>query len=949
MVDFISSNRDKRFALVLGVVFFCFSVSAALLFQKLLLPLMSSVVAPGATLTTDSAYFHSVAVALANEIQQHGWSNWRLFPNSYVSGNVALLGALYALFGPDPALAIPLNAIFHALGGVLLFLIAMEISPNRTIGRYAGIIAATLFVVFPSALNWYGQIHKDGYAIVGLLLVLLIWIKACKPEQHRFKSWAWLFVIHFAAILFLGALRPYYLKLLFIIALGALLVMLIYRFRFKKKTPWVFFLAVLIALPLAKQITAFAGASEILEGNAYSTYQSTARNWKWQSSSLIPAFLDSQLETAARTRIGLIEYGKSVGARSMIDGEIVPNSGSELLVFVPRALQIAVLAPFPSTWAEELSPARMVATAEMAILYLCFPGLLFLWRSNRLILFAAYFAVAFLTVYGVTIANMGTLYRLRYPFEFILVLLGVIGWIIFLGRSSRTRKWLATLKTQKVDEVLPDPTQTASSDLNRKTIVGSGLIVMGLTFLGFIGFFVRDILMAYSFGLGSGMDDFFLALMLPMFVVTVFCTPLGSAFVPFYTSVQTSSRADAELTQHLSAVVFGILTLFCLLLYFTAPQVLALLSRTGSTEVYELMMPALLILWISGIVILGNAASNVHQSLVFPSVAQLIVPIIAISGLLLFGNRYGVMAVMVGMAIGLVLNLCLVQFHLKKMGISIFPKYQPKLNSSLIPFAKQLLPLLAAALFTGIALPINTMLAATLPEGNVSAFNLGSKVVFFISGVVGAAISTVMLPYFSSLIEKKGVHMARKELSLFLLIATFLSVPASVLMFLWAEPIVRVLFERGSFTNNDVVTVTHIMQYALIQIPFFVCNILLLKYATATRHSITITASALIGLVLNVAISLILMPKMGAAGIALAASISMLVSSALLVLALVSFRHISGLDAITVLLAWVLFLTLLISVHFQSTPSIVMTVITSFMLLLSYFGLMDRANGTLGT
>lgn len=175
-----------------------------------------------------------------------------------------------------------------------------------------------------------------------------------------------------------------------------------------------------------------------------------------------------------------------------------------------------------------------------------------------------------------------------------------------------------------------------------------------------------------------------------------------------------------------------------------------------------------------------------------------------------------------------------------------------------------------------------------------------------------------------------------------------MSVPASVILFVWAEPIVRLVFERGAFGANEVVVVSSVMQYALIQIPFFVCNVLLLKYATATRHLITITVSALVGLVLNVVLSLILMPRMGAAGIALAASISMLASSALLVFALVGFRHISFINAVTVLLVWILFLTLLIAVHFQSMPSIFMTVVASLVLLLSYLGLMDKTRGNLG-
>jgi putative peptidoglycan lipid II flippase len=315
---------------------------------------------------------------------------------------------------------------------------------------------------------------------------------------------------------------------------------------------------------------------------------------------------------------------------------------------------------------------------------------------------------------------------------------------------------------------------------------------------------------------------------------------------------------------------------------------------------------------------------------------------LAILALLLFGQQYGVIAVIVGMVVGQLLNLLIVQLSLAKSGISLIPKYQPHLTAAIRPLWQQYLPLLASAFFVSISLPIDTMLAATLPAGNVSAFNLGTKVVLFISGLLGTAISSVMLPYFSMLIEKEGLQKARGELSLFLLLATFISVIASALLYIFSGPIVQLLFARGTFGNHDVLAVSRVMQYVVIQIPFFVCNMLLLKYATATRHTFTITLSALIGLALNIAVSLILMPRMGASGIAFAASFSMLLSSSLLILALVKFGHIRILDAIVILLNWMLFLALIVSEHFRVPASIAIVIATYVILLVGYLKLIKK-------
>ena len=58
----------------------------------------------------DAVYFDSVTRELAEHIRLHGWGSWQIYPANGARGNVAVLGALYALFGKDPTLMVPINA-----------------------------------------------------------------------------------------------------------------------------------------------------------------------------------------------------------------------------------------------------------------------------------------------------------------------------------------------------------------------------------------------------------------------------------------------------------------------------------------------------------------------------------------------------------------------------------------------------------------------------------------------------------------------------------------------------------------------------------------------------------------------------------------------------------------------------------------------------------------------
>ena len=178
-----------------------------------------------------------------------------------------------------------------------------------------------------------------------------------------------------------------------------------------------------------------------------------------------------------------------------------------------------------------------------------------------------------------------------------------------------------------------------------------------------------------------------------------------------------------------------------------------------------------------------------------------------------------------------------------------------------------------------------------------------------------------------------------------MLFLTAFTIPISTGLFVYARPIVELIFKGGELSSNDLELVARVMQYATVQLPFFACNVLLLKYATATKHVISISIVAVLALMINIAASLLLMRHMGVPGIALGSSISMLLATTFLVMILVRYRHIGVFDMVTLLLTWLLFVTLLMSIHFGSISGIFVTIFTYFILVLNYGkSLFDRAN-----
>ena len=77
-------------------------------------------------------------------------------------------------------------------------------------------------------------------------------------------------------------------------------------------------------------------------------------------------------------------------------------------------------------------------------------------------------------------------------------------------------------------------TDAAFAPQTRAGVATAGLLVIVLTLVSSLGFFLRDLLMARQFGFGDELDAFFIAMMIPMFLVTALSIPLGTAITPAF-------------------------------------------------------------------------------------------------------------------------------------------------------------------------------------------------------------------------------------------------------------------------------------------------------------------------------------------------------------------------------------------------------------------------------
>ena len=168
---------------------------------------------------------------------------------------------------------------------------------------------------------------------------------------------------------------------------------------------------------------------------------------------------------------------------------------------------------------------------------------------------------------------------------------------------------------------------------------------------------------------------------------------------------------------------------------------------------------------------------------------------------------------------------------------------------------------------------ISTIIA-TLQDRVVSWLYYADRLFQLPLGVIGVAIGVVLLPTLSHKL-RSGDHAAvLASENRALEFALLLTMPAAIALYLAAEPIVRVLFERGAFTAIDTHATASMLAALALGLPAYVLIKVLHPSFFAREDTKTPMIYAGIAMAANVVLSIMLFTMIGATGIAIATTLS---------------------------------------------------------------------------
>ncbi len=420
--------------------------------------------------------------------------------------------------------------------------------------------------------------------------------------------------------------------------------------------------------------------------------------------------------------------------------------------------------------------------------------------------------------------------------------------------------------------------------------------VSGMTLLSRILGFVRDFVIARAFGAGLATDAFFVAFKLPNLLRRMFAEgAFSQAFVPILgeyrnkRSLEDTRTLIDHVASLLSIALFAVTAIGIAaspaLVWISAPGFAADADKFELTvTLTRITFPYILFM---SLVALSGGILNTWSRFALPAFTPVLLNL-AFIGMALFAAPYfdpPVLALAWAVFIGGLLQLAIQIPALKK--IAMLPR--PSLNWRATwadPGVRRVLTLMAPALIgvsvSQVSLLINTIFASFLKTGSVSWLYYADRLMEFPSGLLGAALGTILLPSLSRYHARANQNEYSRLLDWGLRLTLLLAAPAALGLAILAVPLIATLFHHGAFSAEDVFRTRE----ALVAYSVGLTGLILVKVLApgfyAQQNIRTPVRIALISLAATQAMNLAFVGWIGHAGLALSIGLAACLNAAML-------------------------------------------------------------------
>src|SRR2546423_6263393 len=321
---------------------------------------------------------------------------------------------------------------------------------------------------------------------------------------------------------------------------------------------------------------------------------------------------------------------------------------------------------------------------------------------------------------------------------------------------------------------------------------------------------VREVVAAYYFGAAGKINAFTIAFQVPnLFRALVADFALSAAFIPVFTELlergdrKRAWRVASSLFWLVLLVLTGLTALFVLL----APWIISLFGNPGGDRqlaigLSRVLFPIVVLLGVSGIVV---GVLNSYERFTAPALSPVFWNLAIILGLVIgVPHTHTIDAKLyvyaISIVIGTVIQVLLPMPWLRGLdgGLHVLIDWRDPAAWRVL---KLMLPVTLGFGLINFNAVVDSIFASRLIDPSLAptAIDKAFRLYMLPQGIFSVAITTVLFPSLARLAARNDTSGFRDTLGLGLRQIAFLLIPAGVMSAVLAEPITRIVYQRGQF------------------------------------------------------------------------------------------------------------------------------------------------------
>lgn len=439
---------------------------------------------------------------------------------------------------------------------------------------------------------------------------------------------------------------------------------------------------------------------------------------------------------------------------------------------------------------------------------------------------------------------------------------------------------------------------TESSSRSGATMARNAIIVSAAFVLSRLLGLGREMILAHQFGTGPEMAAYVSAFRIPdLLFLVVMSGAFGAAFIPVFAGFV--DRHDRESASRLASAVLtwtgiSVVVLAGICFVLARPLTGLIVAPGFDAETEDLTVNLMRILLLSPVFLgFGIAAKGILEAqnqFTLPAFAPIVYNLAIIVGALFFAVDYGIYAVGWAVIAGAIAHVGIQVPGLLRSGFH----FRPTLDRSVDGLA-EVLRLLGPRVVGLAAFQLNFIavnaFASTIDDSSVSALNYAWQLLMLPHGVLALSISTVAFPSLAALYSRGDREGFGRLLDRTMRPLIFLSVPASIGLWLVGRPIVTVIFESGDFDEASTDLVSAALNWFAIGLVGYGITEILTRVFYSMRDTRTPVVTGILTIILNVILCALFIQSLGHRGLALSLSVT---TAAEAVIMLLFLKHRSG-------------------------------------------------------